>query len=539
MALQHWPIAITAESTQRLMRYVDGEWSAFDPAPANVPDNAVWGTPDGKIMLRVQAVQCRFELYDPSDNTWTVIDAPAAYNSKCDQQIHGVNGYYVAVGSGGIAYYDADDGAWTGVDLPVAGFSPISVWVAGRGDFWVGASDVDEGAYHYVNGGWSDELTAVMVTDGAVTDSDWVYSIWGTGSRSVYFGLGNGSAGHMVAYGGQFTLAGTLPGTYVRPRSIWHDGSTLYVLGVGAYNRDAKIYSGSGTELYDPGVDLSPVGVGRRQIVGHGNTVYFVAGTSGYGDSAFLFFGRIGGTWQALSTAGWPTGSTDHCQTLAIQHQAPPAVALDTRTGRHFNLYCKIDGIEPIYWRYSHHGTPTQDWSRSIETRLLKVTEHSDSLDLATMRAGMDAMTFWLRGPLNDDGTDPLGQQFAPAKWYDGDFDYLADGSAPNDVLSANATSIDVKSEAPFTAPLNVHIGQELVQVGRTDTGQLTECERGCFPCVGDFWAGTYATPEENTAGHTQTVATDPYTMVGRRIALYATAWDDEAEDWCPESGSA
>lgn len=214
---------------------------------------------------------------------------------------------------------------------------------------------------------------------------------------------------------------------------------------------------------------------------------------------------------------------------------APTAdIGLTDATGRHYNIFLKIDGLEPILWHYSHRGAP--QWSRSIITCLEEASEMSMDLDLSEMKSGLSTMTFTLNDYKDSDGLSYFGQLFAPGAYDAGSVRYVAAGTSYNQVIDADATTIPLQSMNSLTAPGYLHCGQEYFHYQDIDGGNLTGCTRGLYPCVGSRWAHTIQQPEDGQAGYLPPVTTDPYTWIGRRCALYVTSWDDVAEDWCPES---
>lgn len=236
-----------------------------------------------------------------------------------------------------------------------------------------------------------------------------------------------------------------------------------------------------------------------------------------------------------------PTGTTYHG---GLKFYGPweseQGVGLDEPTGRHYNLFLKIDGLEPILWQYSHHGTPVRGWTRSFKTCLHAGSEVALDLDLGEMRSGMSAMTFALDDVPDDTSGSYFAKLFGPARYLTStERCWIAPGTAPGQQIDADATTITVDGgDNLTTVPGEFHLGQENIYVSASAETSLTGVVRGRYPCVGDNWASTYTRPQDDEEGYRQQISYYPYSWIGRRVALYVTAWDDIAEDWCPESES-
>jgi hypothetical protein len=209
-----------------------------------------------------------------------------------------------------------------------------------------------------------------------------------------------------------------------------------------------------------------------------------------------------------------------------------------SESGRHYNLYLRIDGLEPILWQYSSRGEPS-GWSRSIKTCLAVGSEVSQDLDLGEMWCGLSAMTFELAEHEDTDGNSYFAKLFAPSRYLTSDERcLLAKGADYGQYVDADEAAIPVEGGGNLTAEKTYHLGQENLYVESVTATELA-ASRGRYPCIGSGnWAQTYPRPVDTEEGYQQLIAEYPYSWIGRRVALYLTAWDETNNAWYGESES-
>jgi hypothetical protein len=217
------------------------------------------------------------------------------------------------------------------------------------------------------------------------------------------------------------------------------------------------------------------------------------------------------------------------------------SVETDLRQQRIAPLYyLKIDGISDVYSTQHRHGVPT-GWGRTFVPVLNLPEEFSTDLDLGEMMASLSAMEFALNDYHDTDGKWALSKTLGgPSKWDTGTICNLLPGTAANQQVDADATTIPVKSTTGFPSSGTAYIGQEtFTYTGVTGTS-LTGCTRGlysCLPANSGVWTTTYRRYEDSQKGLLHHISQYPYTHVGRRVSFWVTTWDEYAGHWKPEPG--
>lgn len=201
-------------------------------------------------------------------------------------------------------------------------------------------------------------------------------------------------------------------------------------------------------------------------------------------------------------------------------------------------FYLKIDGVEEIFCTQHHLGVPSG--TRAFLQILDLPHEHSTDLNLGDMMIAISAMEFVLKDFQDTDGTYWLSRLFATARWDTGTICRLLEGTAANQYVDADATTIPVKSTTGFPTSGTAYIGQETITYTGVTGTSLTGADKGLWPCVPstlDRWGFTYPRFQNGQKGLLHHISQYPYTMVGRRVSFWVTTWNETNEQWNPEAG--
>ena len=229
------------------------------------------------------------------------------------------------------------------------------------------------------------------------------------------------------------------------------------------------------------------------------------------------------------------------------------AQLLASDSGVERRVYCMIDGIEPIFWARSNRAMPWDGYYRSgLECLIPPETEWSTGLDLASKETDASAITISLDDIPDADNPQLsyFGRLFAPARWRDQAYAFLSKATETGSVVYATDTTIYADSSLSlFDASGEAHIGNETFSytARASDTvawepsrWSFTGVTRGLYPCIGRRWARTIGLPASADAAESARVLISavPYTWLGRRIALYVTAYDPSTGQYLSQRDS-
>jgi hypothetical protein len=203
-------------------------------------------------------------------------------------------------------------------------------------------------------------------------------------------------------------------------------------------------------------------------------------------------------------------------------------------------LFIRIDGLEPILCQPHHLGTPS-GWDQPFKAVLHPPEEHSTDLSLGDMTAALSAMEFVLDDFRDTDGSWYFAKRFAPARWDTGLVARIAEGTAPNQYIDADATSIPVKSTAAFIASGEIYIGRETASFGDTaGENTLLYVNKGLYSAMagGIDFGQTYPRYLNKKKGLLSHISQYPFTWVGRRVTLWADTWNEAEEKWNDDGAS-
>lgn len=207
--------------------------------------------------------------------------------------------------------------------------------------------------------------------------------------------------------------------------------------------------------------------------------------------------------------------------------------------------FLRIDGIANDFWTPVSEGTtPTDPVTGHVGMSCLHhPVGHGMSLDFSEMCSDLDQMTFEFDDVLGSDGTSYFGKLFSVARWGQNENAHYrispsnATATSREYVLATDAT-IPLKSTpaAPANA-VTAYVGDETITYEGVDASGLTGVTRGKYPCViGDSHAArTILRPSYNSTLYQQAVATVPFSIHGRRVALYV-ATPDSTGAWVTDS---
>lgn len=189
-------------------------------------------------------------------------------------------------------------------------------------------------------------------------------------------------------------------------------------------------------------------------------------------------------------------------------------------------LYLAIDGLEPYLFQRSEYGVPS--WSRSTKVCLIPPEERSMGLDLAEMKAELSAMTIGLLDIKESDGTSYFGKLFSTGRWATEPHARVTEGATYGVQIDANAVTIPIKSNADIPSSGTGYIGHETINWSSANTESLIGVQKGLYSSVdvSSPWGKSYARPPVGGIGYSYHVGTVPFSFVGRRVALYLTAYD-------------
>jgi hypothetical protein len=202
----------------------------------------------------------------------------------------------------------------------------------------------------------------------------------------------------------------------------------------------------------------------------------------------------------------------------------------------HRNVFLKINGLEPILWRYSNKGEPT-DWSRSIKTCLEVTAEIGMGLNIAEAKLDASGITFELDDVLDTDGTYYFGKLFAPARWANNPHARVASNIEPDEdqIFLLDASSLPASGTA--------YLGDETItytsknDTNPANTQYIDGVTRDVYPCVDGASLGKYyELPLASTGGYRMAISTVPFTWVGRKVALYVITWNQDYQAWNAET---
>ena len=233
---------------------------------------------------------------------------------------------------------------------------------------------------------------------------------------------------------------------------------------------------------------------------------------------------------------------------------------LATAEGTIRRLVLRIDGLNYDFWQPHDIALPSSGWTRTaLECFLPPDQEFTMGLDFKSMKSDPSRMSFEL-GDLPDpnDATKLLfAQIFAPGRWNSSSAkDTIAVRKAATEKqIDADATSLYGKYASGWDASGEAHIGRETFSytgIGTTTETisgnsntiyQFTGVTKGLYPCVGASNYGyTYPLADlDNVSADMadfNVISTVPYTMLGRRVALYVTTYDQSTGEWHTEAES-
>jgi len=219
---------------------------------------------------------------------------------------------------------------------------------------------------------------------------------------------------------------------------------------------------------------------------------------------------------------------------------------LSQDAGIHRRVYLMIDGVEPIFWQYSDKAIPTYGYDRSgIECLDPPEVEWSNGLALDSMTVDPSAVTVKLKNVKDPDDETAwyFSKLFAPGRWARSNSKYALvaiedpDTDFDDAILASDAIEIFVDRDlSSWDVSGIAYLGSEafsyggVASVGGSPTAKykFTGVQRGIYPCIGDGFAQTFRlTKSDEQPGVDGIVASSvPMSMLGRRMALYVTAWD-------------
>ncbi len=211
---------------------------------------------------------------------------------------------------------------------------------------------------------------------------------------------------------------------------------------------------------------------------------------------------------------------------------------LQTATGIQRVLYLVVDGLEPYLFQRNQYGTPS--WARSVKVCLNAPEEKSMGISLDTLKSDLSAMTFALDDIEDTDGVSYFGKLFAPGLWNLNPHVRMAPGDGYHTMVNADADSVPIKTNATLGQPSNGFIGAESINWTSTNSEALVGVIKGLWPAIntGGTWGKTYRRPQTGGTGYLYHVGTEPFSYVGRRVALYMATYDTSNGDWYAESQS-
>lgn len=360
------------------------------------------------------------------------------------------------------------------------------------------------------------------------------------GANSIFTTYGHASSPFSIyrwdgdSWGTDTSPANFYMQTYQNESDIWAYEDKCWIAGrYGTSNIKPAV-------AYYNGSSWSTITVNARVL----NHAY--CGIDGLNDEYILFATNKGYAYlyDGSSWTEEEIGATFDLQDVALDDEFTiPGTTesdLETKYGVHRNVFCKIHGVEPIFWKYSSLGEPEEpsDWTRNIKACLHAPTELSMDLNPVKGMADISALTLTVDDIKDSDGTYYFGKLFAAARWANNDHTWIVSD------VAADATQIGVIDHADFDESGIAYISGETFSYTGKNTAFgvdiFTGITRDLYPSVDGISLGKYYRyPRPGEGGGQAVVATNPYTLAGRMIALYVVTYDRHKCRWNDESDAA
>lgn len=211
----------------------------------------------------------------------------------------------------------------------------------------------------------------------------------------------------------------------------------------------------------------------------------------------------------------------------------------------------RIDGIKDEFWQPDDLvPTPTPSTGRTAKVCLRAPQGHSMNLNFEEMRVDLDQMTFEFDDILDSDGTSYFGKLFAVAKWEaEGSNHWRLKPSTSNtadgEYLGASNVTIPMMDITGITNTENalLYMGSEAIFLGYTlsnATGSyLKSVQRGRYSCVNNGHAALSVwRPTTKSPDYQQAVSDVPFSLYGRRVALYVVTYNESTGAYFSADGA-
>lgn len=220
------------------------------------------------------------------------------------------------------------------------------------------------------------------------------------------------------------------------------------------------------------------------------------------------------------------------------------ATDLATAYGIYRNVYIKIDGIPAIFWRANNLGELTPPAGYTTYSCLQDVEMGEIGISFQDATTQLSAISFKLIDFL--EGSHPhttpqfyLAKLFAPNGWYTGNNTQLAAGTTARQFLDADSTYIYTADASGLASSGTAYLGRETFSYSGKSSNTLTGCTRGLYPAVTNAVAAyTNLQPRVEDSEVASSVSDAPYSIIGRRVAVYVTTWDYATGAWIADGSS-
>lgn len=518
---------IGVNEVEEKLYYLSGStWAEFSPQIdfAN-PSYGLWGASTGELFIQARLAELYYH-YDPDANAWSSFAAPSAAQAY---DIHGASASCV------YAACTTEIHKWDGTSWSIVkdGLTDVqSIWCDETGQYVYAATgdsapdEIWKSSDYGVT--WSNvwgNITTDLGYDPGAPCTAWGE---GEGDSTVYLGTSSASQGRVLKYDGSTwtDLGATAHPVY----GLWTNGSVLIAAGHDTGQTTYHIkkeVSGAWPVKHSQG-QTTASSIRGRAAMGIGDRIVNTAQINSNTERLFLS-DDAGDTWALMSTSmsGFMNG-------LALWTQVARGTVKDDltqREGVRRRLALLIDGIPYTLWQ--DDGGESTDGLKC----LLPPAESSLALDLATLKPQQSGMTFDLldvEDP-DDDTLKYFPQVFNVGGAADESLHWrLANGTAPNQVLDADATTIPLADATDVPASGTLHIGTETFSHTGVSGNDLTGCTRGLYPAVGSAWGLTHARPMavDDSQEQPPLVTQKIWTMHGRRVRLVVVTLDRDTGIW-------
>lgn len=136
----------------------------------------------------------------------------------------------------------------------------------------------------------------------------------------------------------------------------------------------------------------------------------------------------------------------------------------------------------------------------------------------------------------DDPSTSYFGKLFAAARWDDQDAGpwRLEWATVPNTVIEADAASLTFEDVTDMPSSGTLYFGSETITYTSLAVKTISGVTKGKYSATGGTWGRTYSSPLEEGGGAPPPLQAGlvPFSMHGRRVALYEVTFDEDNGCW-------